>query len=374
MIARKTIENILLILLLLIPVFGVVSAQEHTEEEAEDLDITGIILHHVGDSHEFHILDYKGHAVSVPLPIILWTENGLVSFMSSEFQHDDEGKVIVEKGGQFFVKHHEKIYYANLISDGQGSYVSLDESDHALNEKPLDFSITKNVFTLFLSLTALFLIFLFSARAYRKSDDGVPTGIAKFTEPLILFVKNDIAIPNIGEKKHGKYLPYLLTIFFFIWLNNIFGLIPFFPFSANLTGNIAFTMTLATITFIITNINGNKDYWKHIFWMPGVPVPMKIFLAPIELIGVFTKPISLFIRLFANITAGHIVILALTSLIFVFKNMYGDIAGYAVAPVSLAFVVMISLIEILVVAIQAYIFTILSALYIGMATAEHEEH
>ena len=374
MIARKTIENIVLILLLLTPIFGVISAQEHPKEEAEDLDITGMILHHVGDTHDFHILDYKGHAVSIPLPIILWTNEGLVSFMSSEFQHDDEGKVIVEKGGEFFVKHHENIYYANLVSDGHGSYVAIDESDHATNEQPLDFSITKNVFTLFLSLTVLLLIFLFSARAYRKSESKVPTGIARFTEPLILFVKNDIAIPNIGEKKHGKYLPYLLTIFFFIWLNNIFGLIPFFPFSANLSGNIAFTITLAVITFVITNINGNKDYWKHIFWMPGVPVPMKLFLAPIELIGVFTKPVSLFIRLFANITAGHIVILALISLIFVFKNMYGDIAGYIVAPVSIAFVVMISLIEILVVAIQAYIFTILSALYIGMATAEHEEH
>ncbi|MCB0374552.1 MAG: F0F1 ATP synthase subunit A, partial [Sinomicrobium sp.] len=152
------------------------------------------------------------------------------------------------------------------------------------------------------------------------------------------------------------------------------GLIPFFPFSANLSGNIAFTITLATFTFIIVNLSGNKNYWKHIFWMPGIPVPIKIVMAPLEFIGVFTKPLSLFIRLFANITAGHIVVLALISLIFVFKNLYGDIAGYVVAPVSIAFVVFVSLIEVLVVAIQAYIFTILSSLYIGMATAEDEHH
>ncbi len=382
---RKYIEKILLILVLLISFSGTILAQEtpHTQiveevEVEEKLDITGMILHHVGDSHNFHVYgsneDHFPKALSIPLPIILWTENGFVSFMSSEFQHDEEGKIIVEKKGQKFTMYHGKIYYANETVNSHGEYVSVDEEHHVINKRMLDFSITKNVFTLFLSLIVLLLIFIFSARSYKKSENNLPSGIAKFTEPLILFVKDDIAIPNIGEKKYKRFLPYLLTIFFFIWLNNIFGLIPFFPFSANLTGNIAFTITLAVITFIITNVNGNKNYWKHIFWMPGVPVPMKIFLAPIELIGVITKPVSLFIRLFANITAGHIVVLALISLIFVFKNMYGDIAGYIAAPVSIAFVVMISLIEILVVAIQAYIFTILSALYIGMATAEHEEH
>ncbi|NNK87001.1 MAG: F0F1 ATP synthase subunit A [Flavobacteriaceae bacterium] len=344
------------------------------EGEEEELNITEMILHHVVDNHSFHILDWNGHPVSVPLPVILLTDNGLVTFMSSEFHHDEEAKVVVEKKGQRFTYYHGKVYYANETADASGKYVTLDEEEHPVNGRMLDFSITKNVFSMFLSMIALMLIFIGSARAYRRSEDNVPRGIARFTEPLIMFVKNDIAIPTIGEKKHGKFLPYLLTIFFFIWINNIFGLIPFFPFSANLSGNIAFTFSLATLTFIITQINGNKEYWKHIFWMPGVPVPIKIFLAPIELIGLFTKPVSLFIRLFANITAGHIVILALISLIFFFKNMYGDVAGYAVAPVSIAFVVFISLIEILVVAIQAYIFTILSALYFGMATADHDDH
>jgi F-type H+-transporting ATPase subunit a len=370
----NTFKTLFLSLFLSISFFGFSFEKEESDPSEKELDVTGVIIHHVSDSHEFHILDWNGKAVSVPLPVILWTNNGLETFMSSEFHHDDEGKYIVERDGQKFVKYHEKIYYANETADSLGSYISYGEEDHPTNLRPLDFSITKNVFTMFFSMLVLMLIFVGSARAYKKSKNGVPRGIAKFTEPLIMFVKDDIAIPNIGEKKHGRFLPYLLTIFFFIWINNIFGLIPFFPFSANLSGNIAFTITLATITFIITNLNGNKDYWKHIFWMPGVPVPMKLFLAPIELIGVFTKPISLFIRLFANITAGHIVILALISLIFVFKNLYGDVAGYVVAPVSVAFVVFISIIEILVVAIQAYIFTILSALYIGMATAEHEEH
>jgi len=370
----NTFKTLFLSLFLAMSFFGFSTENKESDSSEEELDITEMILHHVSDSHNFHILDWNGHPVSIPLPIILWTNEGLVSFMSTEFHHDEEGKVVVEKKGQKLVNYHSKIYYANDQANADGSFVTLDEEEHPVNKRMLDFSITKNVFTLFLSMIVLMLLFIGSARAYKKSENNIPTGIAKFTEPLIMFVRNDIAIPNIGEKKYKRFLPYLLTIFFFIWLNNIFGLIPFFPFSANLSGNIAFTFALATITFIITNLNGNKNYWKHIFWMPGVPVPMKIFLAPIELIGVFTKPISLFIRLFANITAGHIVILALISLIFFFKNMYGDVAGYVVAPVSVAFVVFISLIEILVVAIQAYIFTILSALYIGMATAEHDDH
>src|SRR5690606_25067493 len=192
-----------------------------------------------------------------------------------------------------------------------------------------------------------------------KSESFVPKGIASFVEPLVLFVRDEIAKPMIGEKKYARYMPYLLTVFFFIWLNNVFGLIPIVN-AANLTGNIAFTMTMAVFTFIITTFSGNKHYWKHIFWMPGVPVPMKIFLAPIELVGIFTKPISLMIRLFANITAGHIIVLSLMSLIFIFKSV-------AVAPISVAFSLFIIVIEIVVTAIQAYIFTILSALYIGMA-------
>jgi F-type H+-transporting ATPase subunit a len=282
--------------------------------------------------------------------------------MSSEFHHDVDGKTIVEKNGQKFVNLHDKIYQ---LEEG-ASAVNFDEENHATNAvKPLDFSITKNVFSMFLSMIVLLLIFLTAAKSYRKSANGLPSGIAKFTEPIILFIRDEVAIPNIGEKKYNKYMPFLLTLFFFIWLNNIFGLIPFFPFSSNLSGNIAFTLSLAAITFVITLFSSKKAYWKHMLWMPGLPVPMKLFLAPIEFMGMFIKPIALTIRLFANITAGHIIVLSLISLTFIFKN-------YVVGAGSVLFVVFISVIEVLVVAIQAYIFTMLSALYFGQAL--EEEH
>ncbi len=341
---------------------GFAIIEDNKETEDKPFDAKEMIMHHVKDAHEFHIIDINNKPISIPLPIILWTDNGLTTFMSSEFHHDDTGHTIVEKNGAKFVKLHEKIYQLN---DGATS-VTFDEEHHPTNAvKPLDFSITRNVFMMWVSVLVLLLIFLTAARSYKKSKDGVPTGIAGFVEPLIVFVRDDIARPMIGEKKYKRYMPYLLTIFFFIWINNIFGLIPILN-GANLSGNIAFTMTLALFTFIITTFSGNKNYWKHIFWMPGVPVPMKIFLMPIEIIGIFTKPISLMIRLFANITAGHIIILALMSLIFIFKTV-------ALAPVSVAFSLFITVIEIVVTAIQAYIFTILSALYFGMAT-EEEHH
>ena len=332
------------------------------ETEGEEFNVTNMIMHHIKDAHDFHIMDWDGHAVSIPLPVILWTENGLVTFMSSEFHHDDSGSVVVERNGQKFVKIHEEIYYASNaphIEEG----MSPEEGTHHEAKQPLDFSITKLVFSMFLSIVLLFWIFGLSARRY--DANGVPKGIAKFTEPLVVFIRDEVAIPNIGEKNYRKFMPFLLTLFFFIWINNMMGLVPFFPFSANLSGNIAFTAVLALITFVITTIHGNKDYWKHIFWMPGVPVPMKIFLAPIEFLGIFIKPISLMIRLFANITAGHIIVLSLISLIFIAKTVW-------ISPASVFFAVFISLIEVLVVAIQAYIFTMLSALYIGSAMEEHE--
>lgn len=323
-------------------------------------------MHHIKDSHEFHLFDLNGEAYSIPLPIILWTENGLVSFMASEFHHDDSGKVVVERNGQSFIKYHEEIYYASETQDANGNFLLLNAENHPENESPLDFSITKLVFSMFVSVLLLILIFGFSARAYHKN--GVPKGIAKFTEPLVVFIRDEVAIPNIGEKHYQKFMPFLLTLFFFIWINNVMGLIPFFPFSGNLSGNIAFTLVLAFITFVITTVVANKDYWKHIFWMPGVPVVLKPFLAIIEFMGIFIKPISLMIRLFANITAGHIIVLSLISLIFIFNTLW-------LSPVSIFFSVFISIIEVLVVAIQAYIFTMLSALYIGVAMEEHEhEH
>ena len=359
------ISTIRLFISVLFLAFSLTSiAASKADGEDKKFDAKEMIMHHVKDAYGMHIFtlnegtENEKH-ISIPLPVILWTDNGLTTFMSSEFHHDYEGKVIVEKNGGRFVNVHEKIYQ---LDDGATS-VLYDEEHHPTNaQRPLDISITRNVFMMWVSILVLILLFTSAARSYRKSENNVPSGIAGFLEPLVVFVRDEIARPMIGEKKYKKYMPYLLTVFFFIWLNNIFGLIPFLN-GANLSGNIAFTMVLALFTFIITTFSGNRNYWKHIFWMPGVPVPMKIFLMPIELIGIFTKPISLMIRLFANITAGHIIILALMSLIFIFDTVW-------VSPVSVAFSLFITVIEIVVTAIQAYIFTILSALYFGMATEE----
>ncbi|MEZ4792922.1 MAG: F0F1 ATP synthase subunit A [Gelidibacter sp.] len=347
-------------LFLVISTFGL-AKEEKENPENEKFNATEMIMHHVKDAHEFHIIDWNDKPISIALPVILYTDNGLVTFMSSEFHHDDSGHHVVEKNGMKFVKLHEKIYQLN----GDDHEIAFNEEHHPTNaELPYDFSITRNVFMMWVSVALLLLIFVSTARVYKKSNNegNVPKGIAGFIEPLVIFVRDEIARPMIGEHKYKRYMPFLLTVFFFIWINNIFGLIPIFN-GANVSGNIAFTFTLAVFTFIITTFSGNKNYWKHVFWMPGVPVPMKIFLMPIEIIGLFTKPISLMIRLFANITAGHIIILALMSLIFIFETAW-------VSPVSVAFSLFIGIIEIVVTAIQAYIFTVLSALYFGMATEE----
>ncbi|MGJ8591407.1 MAG: F0F1 ATP synthase subunit A [Aquaticitalea sp.] len=335
------------------------ASEETDDKDKEPFNAKEMIMHHVKDAHEIHLMDWSKKPVTIALPIILWTDNGLTTFMSSEFHHDDSGHHIVQKNGMKFVKYHEKIYQL----DSNAEAVAFDAEHHPTNAStPLDFSITRNVAMMWFSVIVILLIFISAARKYKSSNNNMPKGIAGFVEPLVVFVRDEIAKPMIGEHKYKKYMPFLLTVFFFIWINNIFGLIPIVN-NANVSGNIAFTLTLAVFTFIVVNVSGNKNYWKHIFWMPGVPVPMKIFLMPIEIVGIFVKPISLMIRLFANITAGHIIILALMSLIFIFETV-------AVAPVSVAFALFIGLIEIVVTAIQAYIFTVLSALYIGMATEE----
>lgn len=315
---------------------------EH-EAGSEEFDPVEMIMHHIKDAHEWHLWDLKGedgemHAVSIPLPIILYTDGNLDVFMSSEFNH---GQSNVVKGDREYNIYHEK------ITELSGKTV-------------LDFSITKNVFVLIFTAIAMFFIFLAVASNYKKNS-GAPKGIAKFMEPLIVFVRDEIAKPNISNRPE-RFTPYLLTVFFFIWMNNLLGLVPFFPGGANLTGNISFTMVLALFTMFITNINGNKQYWKHVL-TPPVPWPLWIIMIPVELIGVLTKPFALMVRLFANITAGHIIILSLVSLIFIFKSV-------AVSPVSIGFILFMNCLELLVAALQAYIFTLLSALFIGMATEE----
>ncbi|MCF8713666.1 F0F1 ATP synthase subunit A [Joostella atrarenae] len=358
-IAQKSIKRFFLLAMFFVSLGA--SAQEHENAHSEDttdeaFNPTDLINHHVSDSHEFHIADWNGKAISMPLPVILWTENGLVTFMSSEFHHDENGEVIVERNGQKFARVHDEIYYA----DGG---LSFDEEHHVTNSRPLNFSITKNVFTLMVTAILMLLIFIPVANSYKKNKRA-PKGIAGFMEPLIVFVRDDIARPNIGEKKYKKYMPYLLTVFFLIWIGNLFGLIPFFPFQGTLTNDILFTGVLATFTFLLTIFSGNKAYWGHIFATPGVPKWLLPIMIPVEVLGMFTKPFALMIRLFANITAGHIIILSLMSLIFIFQTAY-------VSPISIGFSLFMYGLELLVAALQAYVFTLLSALFIGQAVEDH---
>jgi len=335
-----------------------VTEEAHADTAKKKFDIGKFALHHIADSHSWHVIG----DTHISLPVILYTTNGIVNFSSSDFNHDDEGAVVVERKGLRFVKVHEKIYYASAQANEHGNFVDLDEKHHPTNARPLDLSLTKNACTLLLSIVVILAVFLNVANGYKKRKGKSPKGLQSWMEPIILFVRDDIAKPNLGHK-YERFMPYLLTVFFFIWFNNMLGLVPFLPGGANLTGNIAVTLVLATATFCLTVFNGNKYYWKHIF-MPDVPWWMYIVMVPVELFGIFTKPIALMIRLFANITAGHILVLSLICLVFVFDSLY-------IAPISVAFAVFIGAIELLVAFIQAFIFTILSALFIGMAIEEH---
>jgi F-type H+-transporting ATPase subunit a len=244
----------------------------------------------------------------------------------------------------------------------------MSEEGHADEESvPLDFSITKAVFGMMVSAVILVWLMLSLAASYRKRGISAPSGFQGFLEPVVVFIRDDVAIPNIGEKKYPRFMPYLLTVFFFILINNILGLIPIFPFGANVTGNINITFVLAVFTFLITQFSANKTHWRHVFAAPGVPFWLLPIMIPIELVGLISKPFALMIRLFANITAGHIIVLSLISLIFIFKSI-------VVSPVSIGFVLFMDCIELLVAFLQAYVFTLLSALFIGMATHEEAHH
>lgn len=332
------------------------NSEAHNGEERDiKTEIKEDIAHHLQDAYDFHLFSDKttGEHYSFPLPIILW-DNGLKVFMSSAFHH---GERVAEVDGAYYKIYHNKIYK----TDAAGT-INLDDHHHATNEKPMDFSITKSVFSAL--LVSLFIFFLFKAVAKSYKKSAVPGGSSKFLEPLIVFVRDEIAIPNIGEKYYKNYMSYLLTVFFFIWFINLTGLT---PLGINVTGNIAVTFCLALMTFLITQFTAKSEYWKHIFWMPGVPVPMKIILAPIELLGVIIKPFALMIRLYANISAGHIVLMSLIGLLFVFHNWFARGA-------FLGLTLFLSVIELLVAFLQAYIFTMLTALYFGFAVAEHDEH
>jgi len=341
---------------------------EGHEAVTSESEINEYILHHIKDAHDFHLFSYndsEGHRkhIGFPLPIIVYSSKGLRTFMSSEFHHDDSGHHVVESDGISLVKYHEKIYELNEGAHG----VEFDEAHHPKNAHAvLDLSITKSVFGFLLVSILMLIAFGRLAKQYKKQ--AVPTGFGRVLEPLILYVRDEIARPNIGEKHYRRFTGFLMTVFFFIWTSNLLGLT---PLGFNITGQLAVTFTLALFTYLITQFSGTKDYWKHIFWMPGVPVPMKIILAPIELLGTLTKPFSLMIRLFANISAGHIVVMSLISIAIIMKSTLGT-AGATLLSLALSF--FLTLIELLVAFLQAYIFTMLSALFIGMAVEEHEHH
>ena len=350
---------------------------EKKEEKKGAFNAKEIIFGHVLNAHDFHFLDIKNddgttHPVSIPLPVIVYSpQRGLDVFMSSKFEHGHEPykkyRLLTDK----YIKEHgldEKKYTAQQI-------VALNDNDEIdASVKVYDLSLTRNVVQMMLALLVFVWIMLKIARRYKRGE-GVttaPTGAQGLFEPIITFVRDEVAIPNLGSK-HEKYLPYLLTVFFFILINNIFGLI---PGTANVTGNIAFTMTLGLISFIVILASSNKHYWGHIFNPPGIPLGVKFILVPVELISVFIKPMALIIRLFANMVAGHIIIICLVSLIFIF-GQFGTAVGYVVSPVAIAFTIFIYFIEVLVAFIQAFIFAMLTAVFIGQAregSHEHHEH
>ena len=347
---------------------AIISKQVTAVDSIEDeFDVNEMIMHHVKDAHEWHLWGSEHEGVSLHLPVILY-DNGFKVFSASHFYHGlnvlvkdaktgEKLSYLVGKGpAAGYALFHEKIY---SLSEGKMHF----NDGHPHNAMPLDLSITKNVTSLFFGAFLLIIIMFSMAKFYKKNGSVAPKGIAKFLEPLVLLVQDDIAKANIGEAKYKKYVPYLLTAFFFILLNNLLGMVPILPGGANLTGNISVTLFLALFTLLITVFSGNKNYWRHIFATPGVPIPILIIMVPIEIIGIFTKPIALMIRLFANVTAGHIIILALISLIFINKSI-------AWSALSVPMALFISILELLVAFLQAYLFTMLSALFIGAAVEE----
>lgn len=362
----KTIKLLgILLLLAAISAFSTVSAQEEHQAEKKDslsketkeaeFVPSEFIIEHVSDSHEWHILTKKnGEPVALYLPVILFEKDkGITCFSSRKLAH---GKVY--KGYKLIEEGDLKGKIATVNAAGEADEKNL----------PLDFSITKAIVGMLGAVIIGLFLFISMARSYKKTGISAPKGIQSFLEPVILFVRDDIAVANLGEHKAEKYMPYLLTVFFFILINNLMGLIPFPPpFGASVTGNVNVTFVLALFTFLIVQFSGNRAYWKHVFATPGVPYWLLPIMIVVEIIGLFSKPFALMIRLFANITAGHIIVLSLVCLIFIFKSL-------AVAPVSIAFVLFMDCLELLVAFLQAYIFTLLTSLFISMAMPEEHHH
>ncbi|SDB87036.1 F0F1 ATP synthase subunit A [Williamwhitmania taraxaci] len=316
------------------------------------------IMEHIGDAYSWHITSIGETELSIPLPVILYSKHtGFHVFMSSKLHKSSYHNFSIPSDGK---------YKGKIVE----SVAQLDGS--VLTIRPIDISITKVVLSVFMTVGFMIWIFLSVARTYVRNPDKAPSGVQNLFEPMILFVRDDIALPSIGENRYRQYMPFLLTIFFFIWFVNMLGLIPIFPGGANVTGNIAITIVLALFTFVITMFSTNKHYWVEVFNNPEIPwwLKLPIPIVPIvEFSGVFTKPFVLMIRLFANILAGHMVATVFFSLIFIFGNL-SVTAGYGFSILTILFTVFMSLLEVLVAFIQAYVFTMLSAIYFGMAKVE----
>lgn len=336
----------------------------HVTESDEPFNAGKFVIEHVSDAHDWHIVSFGETTISIPLPVIVYSRNPdwhegkcFHVFMSSRFHHGHADY---------------KGFRLSQSKENEGKIVELDEAGNEAGI-PFDISITRTVAGILVSVIVLFWLIFTVVTSARRNRGKAPTGLQNLIEPVILFIRDEIARPAIGEKKSEKFMPFLLTLFFFILINNFIGLIPIPPFGSNVTGNIAVTMVLALFTFFVTTMNGNKHYWKEIYnpdvpWWLKFPLPL---MPIVELSGVITKPFVLMVRLFANMMAGHMIIAVFVSLIFIFASLFGSGVGLAASPISVLFSVFILLLDVLVSFIQAYVFTLLSALYFGMATSEH---
>ena len=377
MIAKRLMQNKLnkafgILMALFFVSLNIYAEHENKEDVKQgEFNAKEMIMHHVSDAHEIHFVGENENSIAIYLPVILKTNEGWEFFSSSHFYHNPieienhESAEHVE--GEAFkygnlILFNETIYNAN--SDGGLTF----EKGEIANAKPFDMSITKNIFGVFLAIFVLFLLLKATANSYKKNRGHAPKGIQSFLEPLILFIRDDIILPsfNYDKVRASKYMPFLLTTFFFIWTANMIGLIPFIG-GFNITGTVAITLILAAFVFVITTFSGNKSYWTHILWPPGVPAFVKPILVPIEIASIFIKPIVLMVRLTANIMAGHIIILAFVSLILIF-GAQSAVAGYGVGIGSTIFMIFMYTIELLVAFLQAYVFTLLASIYFGDAT------
>ena len=358
-------KNIVCLSFLMCLLFGTHNLACAENEQKNEFKAGEVIIEHVLDSYDWHIFTWKGHEVSVFLPCIIFNDGHFYTFSSKVFHESGHYTTVNKTNSEdivFAIPHEEKYKGKIVILNADGSQI-----------RPIDISITKNVMALFISCALIIVLFYLVTKAYKKRGEKEPKGLQSLFEWLIVYVRDDIARKAINEKSVDRYLPYLVTVFFFIFFNNLLGLIPIFPFGANITGNIAVTATLALFTFFITNLFGNKEYYTDIFNTPGVPWFLKFplpLMPIIETVGCFTKPFVLAVRLFANITAGHIVVLGFISSIFIVAQI-SIAGGVGMSIFSLILAIFVDVIEILVAYIQAYVFTLLSALYFGMASKEH---